>query len=299
MKASDRDVHVIVVAYGAPDQLATCLDALQGAYPVTVIDNSSSEAVEAVAGARGARYVDPAENLGFAKGVNRGLASLSRPLGAVDVLLLNPDAVIHPDGVRALVAALHDRPRIAAAAPTQLAPGAEVPDRVAWPFPTPGGAWVEALGLGRFRRSPGFLVGSILALRGEAIDDVGDFDERFYLYAEETDWQRRATERGWEVRFCEDVVATHLGAGTDNLPERRELRFHAALERYVRKWHGAFGWQVFRGGVILGAGVRAVALRSERARDAARRAQLYWSGPDRIAQKRGAVPAPDPNLTTT
>lgn len=284
------EVHALVVAYGAPDSLRDCLSGLGGRVDTTVVDNSSSAEVRAVTLEAGARYIDSGANVGFSAGVNRGLATM--PLPNVDVLLLNPDAVVTPAVVAALEDALHADATLACVAPAQVQGGSGEPNRVCWPFPTPMGAWLDAIGLGRLRPACDFLVGSVLLLRGGALVDVGGFDERFFMYAEEADWQLRARTRGWSVRLCPDLLATHLGAGTDADGLRREMRFHAGLERYVRKWHGSIGWLAFRAGVIVGASARAVAQPRPRAEAAARRARLYWSGPCRTAVQAGAVPPP-------
>jgi GT2 family glycosyltransferase len=284
------DLVVVVVAYGAPADLARCLGALESRYPVLVIDNSSSASVRQVTERSGARYIDPGSNLGFASAVNLALAEVAST--EVDVLLLNPDAVVVPTVVDQLHNALQSAPRRACVAPAQHAPGSLALDRVCWPFPTPARAWLEAIGLGRFRRSCDFLIGSVLLVRGAALVDVGGFDERFFMYAEETDWQRRANERGWDVGFCPDALAVHEGAGTDDDASRRTMRFHAGVERYVRKWYGPRGWGIFRIGAILGAIGRAIILTGSRRRAAAQRARLYLAGPDREARRAGAVPPP-------
>jgi GT2 family glycosyltransferase len=129
------------------------------------------------------------------------------------------------------------------------------------------------------------MIGSVLLLRSGALDDVGGFDERFFLYAEETDWQRRAFERGWRMAYCEDVVATHIGAGTGGSADLRRVHFHASQERYIRKHHGTAGWQVYRAGIMAGAFLRALVLPGERGREAARRFHLYRRGPCRVESR--------------
>jgi len=266
---------VVVVAYHSPKLLDHCLGSLGGAFDVVVVDNSSDPAVAAVTDDHGCAYVDPGRNLGFAGGVNAGCAQRT----GRDVLLLNPDAAVTPAAVRALRAALAAVPRLAAVAPAQSGPDGGAPDQVAWPFPTPGGAWIEAVGLGRLRRRPDYLIGSVLLLRGSALDDIGPFDDHFFLYAEETDWQRRAADRGWQVALVPSVTATHVGAGTGGDATVRETHFQASHERYVRKHHGTSGWWSFRAAAVLGAGVRAVLLPGDRGRSAAARMHLYLGGP--------------------
>jgi GT2 family glycosyltransferase len=157
------------------------------------------------------------------------------------------------------------------------------PQRVVWPFPTPLRGILEAVGLGKFGHKRSFVIGATLLLRWEAIQEVGSFDERFFLYAEETDWQRRCQQVGWSSVLCPDVTGFHAGAGTSDDPARREALFHAGQETYIRKWYGRSGWWIYRGAVAAGAVARFIVLRGERRRSAARRAVLYVRGPRRAA----------------
>ncbi|WP_158221163.1 glycosyltransferase family 2 protein [Kineosporia sp. R_H_3] len=278
-----RPVEVLVVAYGQPALLDSTLAALEGCYAVHVVDNSSSHEVAAVAACHGARYTDPGRNGGFAAGVNAGLAH--RLAGdPADVLLLNPDAVIAPDGVSALQAALlaPGRERVAAVSPSLREPDGSA-QRVMWPFPHPARAWLETLGLGRLNRAADFAVGTVLLLRWEALQDVGTFDERYFLYAEETDWQRQARAKGWTAHHEAAVVARHIGGATSTDPERRERLFHAGTETYVRKWFGTTGWQTYRAASWCGAVARGVALPGRRGAAARARARILRQGPRRVA----------------
>ncbi len=179
---------------------------------------------------------------------------------------------------------------MACAAPAQRRPGSERPSPVVWPFPTATRAWVEALGLGRRLRGWGYVIASVLLVRGTALLDVGGFDEGFFLYAEEADWERRATRRGWTVAYCPEVSALHVGAGTDPDPGRREMRFHAGVETYMRKWHGPLGWHSYRLATVLTALRRAVPARGGQRRASLRLARLYSAGPCRLARRHAEVP---------
>ncbi len=277
------EIDVVVVAFGASELLEACLSALEGALPLVVVDNSSDPSVRSVAGRHGARYIDPGRNLGFAGGVNLGLER--GHVSGRDVLLLNPDAQIAPADVARLHQCLQVRPDLACVAPAQVDEVGGQAARVGWPFPTPAGAWIEAVGLGRLRRHVDFVIGSVLMMSSAAVDAVGPFDERFFLYAEETDWQRRARDLGWDVAVCPEATAIHVGAGTGGDSSLREIHFHASHERFVRKYYGPVGWQVYRAGALVGAFVRAIVLRRERARQAAYRFHLYRQGPCRVENR--------------
>ena len=275
------EVLVIVVAYHAPEHLETTLCGLGGKFEVSVVDNSSSPLVQAVARSHGARYIDPGGNLGFARGVNEGLRRSWRGR-SIDVLLLNPDAVIDPTAVAQLQAALEADSALAAVSPELVGPDGRR-QRVMWPFPSPARAWLEAVGLGRLHAKAEFAVGAVLLLRASAIAEVGFFDERYFLYAEETDWQRRAATAGWTIRETPGIVATHVGAATSEDSGRRDVLFHAGTETYIRKWFGDVGWASYRAASFLGAVARSLVLRGERRRSAARRARVYVRGPRRLA----------------
>jgi GT2 family glycosyltransferase len=280
--SKSRDVDVVVVAYGAADLLERCLAPLAGRLTLVVVDNSSDPAVEKVVKRHGATYIDPGHNLGFGAGVNAGLA---QRVSSGDVLLLNPDASITPQAISRLHDYLLSATDLACVAPAQMDPETGEEARVGWPFPTPMRAWLEALGLGGLSGRTDFLIGSVLLINAKALADVGRFDERFFLYAEETDWQRRAHELGWRVRLCADAVATHVGAGTGGARADRDTHFHASNERYLRKHYGPVGWWIFRTGVMTGAFIRALVLPGDRGREAATRFRLYLRGPLRAEAK--------------
>lgn len=278
----EQAVNVAIVAYGRPELLAETLAGLEG-FPITIVDNSSSPQIAALARSHDAAYIDPGSNLGFAAAVNVALTS-RRP--GTDVLLLNPDARLSAADLAVLHGHLTQDPSIAAVAPAQVDGGGRSA-RVSWPFPTPGQAWLDAIGAGRWTRRTGFLIGSVLLLSGRALSEVGGFDERFFLYAEETDWQRRAVDRGWRLELVEEVIAVHHGAATSTDEELRTARFHAGQELYLRKHHGPLGWQLARTGRITGAGVRALVRTGPRRQQARRDLAVYLRGPRGVLHQHG------------
>jgi len=280
----DQELQVVVVAYGDTTTLRACLDALDGSYKTTVVDNSSSAETKLLVETLGLTYHDPGRNLGFAAGVNRALqlnAGITR-----DVLLLNPDAVIDVAGVEHLRDRLRSQRRLACVAPAQKGPNGS--DRVAWPVPSPWGAWLEAFGLSALNPKPVFLIGSVLLIKAEALADVGLLDERFFLYAEETDWQIRAFAKGWSVELVPDVQAFHVGAGTGGDRSVRLHHFHASEELLVRKHYGPWGWLSYRAANLIGSALRAVIKTGSRRAEAIERYRLFRDGPVRVRAKIGS-----------
>ena len=278
---SEPAVEVVVVAYGSPALLRSALEPIAG-MPVTVVDNSSLPEISDLCAELGVRYIDARRNGGFGAGVNVALAD--RLIPGADVLLLNPDARISPDGIAALQRAIRAEPDLASVGPTQTDESGHSA-RVEWPLPSPFNAWLEAIGLGRWQRGARYVIGSVLMLRAEALAQVGGFDELFFLYAEETDWAYRAHRLGWRHAQVPGVQAVHLGAATSSDARRRDAHFYGSQERYLRKHFGVGGWQTARVANWIGSMVRAYALPGERGRAARRRAAIYRLGPLQVESR--------------
>ena len=240
---------VVVVAYGDPQHLRRCLEGL-GAPPgaVTVVDNGLSPVVEGLCRDHDATYLRPHANLGFAAGVNLGC----RDRAGRDVLLLNPDAVLPWPDVLVLQAQLHRDGRCAAVTPRLARPDGS-PEPAAWPIPSPRSVWADAIGLSRWLRGQSFLTGAVLLLHGRALDEIGGFDERFFLYAEESDWQLRVLRAGWTVSLVQGITAVHLGGDTSSNADTRSEHFHRSARVFALKWYGAWGAALMWLGSLVGA----------------------------------------------
>ena len=235
-------VEVVVVAFGAPELLDACLRRSGRAVPRGRGGQLLGSAVRPVAEAPRGRLRRSGRNLGFAAGVNLGCA---RRRGRTRRPAAQSRRHHHARRrTSRLHRCLHGRagPGLRGPGPDRPGTGRQRPGGLAVPDPGRGMA-----GGGRPRPAPpeatDFLIGSVLLLRAPALAEVGGFDEQFFLYAEETDWQRRAADRGWRVALCPEVTATHVGAGTggdpigagDPLP-RLPRALHPQAPRTVGWW---------------------------------------------------------------
>ena len=97
-------------------------------------------------------------------------------------------------------------------------------------------------------------------MRREAIDEVGLFDEAFFMFSEETDWLYRFREAGWQVWFTPDAEVVHLGGashggrlfvenlrGTLRFFDKHRGRAEAERARVVMLWALRLRGLVFRG----------------------------------------------------
>jgi GT2 family glycosyltransferase len=224
----DAAVTVLVVTWQGRDLLLACLESLARQtrpHRVLVVDNASTDGTAEAVRARfpQVRLLRTEENLGFAGGVQAGLAVVDTPL----VALLNNDAVADADWLARAVDALDAHPQ--AAAVTSLLLLADVTP------PTVNNAGVvltdDGYGADRGLGEPagdyaepaevfGFSGGAAV-LRTAAVRAVGGFPAPFFLYYEDTDTSWRLRRAGWSIRYEPSAIVQHRHAATaDRTSER-------------------------------------------------------------------------------
>jgi len=319
-------VDVVVVSFNSRETLRDCVRPLcdDEEIAVIVVDNASTDGSADVIADLPALVVRRTVNAGFAAGCNDGWRAGTAPY----VLLLNPDARIGPDAVRALARLLDENPGTGAVAPRIMTAEGSLDfsqRRHARRRSTfaralflhrlfPSSAWVDDVVRDETRyRAPGdaeWLSGACILARRSALEEVGGLDERFFMYCEDDDLCRRLWNAGFAVRF--DPAVTCIHAGGVSAPRGRLLPVLAASRiDYARK-HGtrASAW-LERAGLALGAathlltpkggGVRAGHARTLRvafARDP-RATALAASGLENVDEPATGTPAtPSADLST-
>ena len=149
--------------------------------------------------------------------------------------------------------------------------GSSIPTAVrrhsAWRFPSPATAALGLLTLGRVgilqsggseTRDVDWAMAAALLVRREALDEVGLFDEEFFIYSEETDLARRLRHAGWRTQYFPQVtVVHHESQFSAGIPERRINEMWRGRHRYWQKHHSAVGARV----AALGTGAQYAAAR--------------------------------------
>jgi N-acetylglucosaminyl-diphospho-decaprenol L-rhamnosyltransferase len=274
------DVAVVVVTYDAEPWLARCLRSVEP-YPTVVVDHGSTDGtLETARGFEHVRVVEQ-ENKGVGAGWNRGLAETTEPY----VLLLNADAWALRDAVDRLVTFADERPRAALVGPKLLNPDGTL-QRSARGFPTPWRLATEFFFLRKLAprtralnafyaanwdhasaREAEWLSGPAMLVRRAAVEQVGNLDESFFMFNEESDWQYRMRAAGWEIWFCPDAEVVHVGGGTTKREWGR--MFAAQVQshvRFVRKHHGRAAGELTRGLLLVSLLVRGLVFRGDRGR---------------------------------
>ena len=261
-----REVHTVIVAYHGAEALDRCLAELGRTDRVTVVDNSSSTDVRDVTSRHGAEYVDAGANIGFAAGVNLALRRLLAEHAARRAAAQprRPPLAGRPrpsGAVPARAGAYACRVRRSAARRRQRTRAA----RDAGPSRRRSGCGWRRSAPGAFLERADFVIGAVLLLRWEALQQVGELDERFFLYGEETDWQRRAAQLGWSAALC---LRRGRRARRRRL-ERRPAPPRSALPRRPGDLHT----EVARPSRLVGLPSRCMRRSDRESRDAQRRSQ--------------------------
>jgi GT2 family glycosyltransferase len=246
-------ISIVIVAYNSGELLRRCLAAVgSGHGEVVVVDNGPAAGEHDVAGET-ARLIGRSNNDGFATAANAGVAATSGRW----VLLLNPDAWPIEDGIERLVEFANGRPGLGAAGPC-LFDSAGQPQRstirpplgaaplavwVAFPHAVTGvyGAWRRATSVVRRRRvhPTEFLQGSALLVRRDAFEQVGGFDESFFMYGEDADLCARLRDAGWGVELCSAARFVHVGGGsTGSESDRMQFELLRSWLRLIAKHKG-------------------------------------------------------------
>jgi GT2 family glycosyltransferase len=280
---------VIVVTYRNERDIVACLDALHTALKglsaqVVVVDNHSDDATvtlvrEAFPGVRLERRD---VNDGFARACHVG----ARLAEGDWLLFVNPDALVGPDAVRALLDAATTQPRAGILGGRALRADGSTDPRSWWGRPTLWSTLCFAVGLsaafpghrlfdpesaegwtGEAREVPA-VSGALMLVDRRAWQQLGGFDQSFLLYGEDVDLCLRARRQGWRPRVVPDATFQHaVGASTPG-PARTVLVMRGratVVRRHLRPGTRSLGCWL----LVAGTGLRALAAGHRRSRRSA------------------------------
>ncbi|NWJ44504.1 MAG: glycosyltransferase [Chloroflexi bacterium] len=264
------DLSVVIVSYNVATLLEDCLNSLYTDVPegisleVVVVDNASHDgSVELVKQKFPQVFVIPnSENYGFPVACNQGW---QRTNGNY-VFFLNPDARLEPGAISTLLTFMEQHPRAGICGPLlRYGDGSLQSNRRR--FPSFKLALIESTVLQRYKpfknlsllkryyfedvplnfarpQEVDWLVGAAFIVRRAILEQLGGFDERFFMYSEEMDLCRRVKSAGWEVWFEPRAAVTHLeGRSSAQDVPRRHINFNTSKASYFRKHHGmVIGW---------------------------------------------------------
>ena len=197
--------------------------------------------------------IDAGRNLGFAAANNRAICQGRAPY----VLVLNPDTQVEPGTLDRLLEIMDADPGLGISGCRLVREDGSFDHAARRAFPTPLGALGHFLGIGRLRAAPRRLAqyrapdvtegpvdavnGAFMLIRRTALEEVGLFDEGFWMYMEDLDLSYRFAKAGWVTWYEPTVSAVHVKAGSSGRfrSARLTYAFHYGMFRFYRKHYAA------------------------------------------------------------
>jgi len=213
------DLSVIIVNYNTAELLERCLTSLASQsdiiYEVIVVDNASQDNSQDMVRTRfpRIRLIANKRNLGFSRANNEALKSCTGQY----VYFLNPDTEVRPGALRAMTEFMESHKDIGLAGTRIINPDGSDQSSVEKHYPGERHAKQELKGL---TGDIAWVLGASMIGRRSIIENLGGFDEQFFLYGEDQDLCLGARKAGWAIGLIPDAVVVHWGGQSErnNLP---------------------------------------------------------------------------------
>jgi len=268
----------VIVSYRCEALLRDCLESLRSHPPsarmlVRVVDNASGDGTAEMV-AREYPEVElmvNSSNKGFSAANNTAIRAGAAPF----VLALNPDTQVTAGALDTMLEVMEENPEAGVAGPELALPDGGLDHAARRSFPTPLSALGHFTGLGRRANKPGSRLaayrapgiergpldavnGAFMLMRRAALEEVGLFDEGYWMYMEDLDLSYRLREAGWLTWFEPSVTVTHVKAGTSGpvRSPRLDRAFHYGMYRFYRKHYAHMHNPLFNGFVYTGIGLK-------------------------------------------
>lgn len=255
------DMSIIIVSWNVSALLDACLRSVYTesvgpySYELVVVDNASSDGSVTMIQTQypQAQVIANNANLGFTKANNLALTGCK----ARYALLLNPDTKVTKGAIQSMLDYMEGHPEVGMVGPRLVyGDGRLQPSRrrfpTLWMALAESTPWEWHLPHNRLARAyrledrpddvtqeVDWVTGACMLVRREVWEQVGAFDERFFMYSEELDWCRRIVAAGWHIVYLPTATVIHYeGASSGQVVAARTIRFNVSKVRYFLKHHG-------------------------------------------------------------
>ena len=252
------DISIIILNYKSKGFVLNCIKSIKEAdfgelkYEIIVVDNNSQDGIGEILDWQNPEiiFIQNKKNIGMGAGNNAGIRKASGDY----IVIMNPDTIAFKDTFFKLHAYLEIYPKVGVVGPKQFNPDKTVQGscfcwhKLLTPLfrRTPLGTSRRARkDLKRFLmkdfdhnsiREVDWLLGSFLFCRAKALKEIGLFDERFFLYFEDTDLCRRFWQRGWQVIYNPEARIIH-----NHIRQSAQIKWykfftHPAARHHIVSW---------------------------------------------------------------
>lgn len=238
-------VAIVVVTYNSEACIVDLLESLEGsgADSVVVVDNGSTDGTVGLVEGRPGVTLVRSTNVGYAGGINRGVRAAPE---ADAYLVLNPDLVVRPGLIPALTATLA-QPGVGVVVPLVLGSDGRRQDSLRREPSIPralGLSWTRRPFLSeyvtgddeyRVARDADWALGAAVMFSRACLEAVGEWDESYFLYSEETDFCLRARDAGWVTRLVPEAVVVHHEGGSGRNDKTHVMQILNRVRLYARR----------------------------------------------------------------
>jgi len=292
-------LDVVIVAYRSQELLRDCLSSLS-AFPPTrgahiwVVDNASGDGTAEMVRAEfpQVELIASSKNLGFSSANNLAIERGGAPY----VLALNPDTRVTEGALDRMLELMESNVEIGISGCRLELEDGSFDHAARRSFPTPLGALAHFARVGRWRKAPARLAqyrapnvesgpvdavnGAFMLLRRKALDEVGLFDEGYWMYMEDLDLCYRFAQAGWLTWYEPGATVVHIKAGSSGQyrSPRLNYAFHYGMLRFYRKHYAPNASFLVRPVIYLGIASKLVA-------------SILWNGCRRLLRRGRPRPA--------
>lgn len=277
-----KDISIIIVNYNVRHFLKRCIESIYNSrvdfldIEVYVVDNASIDGSNDMIRSdfKDVRLIANTENVGFAVANNQAI----RLAEGRHVLILNPDTVLQEDTLQMCYDYMERHNEVGAIGVKMIDGAGKFLPESKRDLPTVWNSFAKLSGLAAlFPSSKLFngyalghldhnenhtiqvLCGAFMYVRKSTIDNVGMFDERFFMYGEDIDWSRRIIEGGYEIHYLADTTIIHFkGESTKKASLSYVKTFYNAMTLYVEKHYSGSSGKWFARLLKLGITARAM-----------------------------------------
>jgi len=253
------DLSIIIVSYNSEEFISKCLNSFSALNPdldieIIVVDNASQDASGDLIRKDfpGVRLISNSANLGYAKACNQGIKEAKGRY----IFILNPDTELSRGSLEAIIRFMDENPRCGILGPKLLDKDGKIQFSCR-AFPSYSTAFFNRYSLltkifpgSRYAQrylkaswphdsiqETDWVSGAAMLIRRDCLGQIGNFDERFFMYCEDIDMCQRARENGWQVFYYPYVEFTHFIAGSvKNTSHLTIIWHHQSIWRYYKKY---------------------------------------------------------------
>lgn len=263
-------LSIIIVSFNTREMILGCLRSIRSEilgidFEVIVVDNASQDGSPGAIASEfpEARLMELKDNLGFARANNLAAAGARGEY----LLLLNPDTVVLEGSVQALLDFARSHPEAGIVGGRTLYDDRSLNITSCFNLPSLWSLFCQGTGLSSAFRScrllnpeligswprdtvrrVGVITGCFLLLRRDFWDQLGGFDEVFFMYSEDTDLSYRAAQAGKICLHCPSAEIIHHGGGSEGIKSDKTVRVNRGKAQFMRKHWSPIA---FRFGVLM------------------------------------------------